>query len=439
MLTLSRFVKFAVFGVLVFTGPLSWAEPKLDLAGVIDSAIENDPWLSQSVRTQEALLEESVSEGALPDPRVTIGAANLPVDTFDTGQDAMTQATIGITQRFPRGDSRQLASEKKSRLAEVQPFRRENRRAQVVETVTHLWLDIWRAQQSIRLIENSRGLFEQLSEVAEAGYTSASAGSRQQDVIRSSLEIIRLDDRLTALHAQLATGRETLGEWIGAERVQTPVSKELPDELLSTPRNWRSETNTEALVRHPSVRIIEQLIDARAVDVDLARQAYKPEWSVSAQYGYRDRAPNGQDRADLFSVGIGFDLPIFTGNRQDRRLNATSARLEAARSERVLKTRELQAKARSAMARIERLDERIGLYRQSLLPQMEEQASAALTAYDNDDGDFSEAVRARIDKLNAQVELIHLKAERAKALASFRYLTAVSSESSSSLLNRSQD
>lgn len=431
-------LKSAIVIALVITYQHAFAASELELKTVVDVAIENDPWLGQSSQMQDALMEESVAEGALPDPRVTIGAANLPVDTFDTGQEGMTQATIGITQRFPRGDSRQLAGEKKARLADVQPFRRENRRAQVVETVTHLWIDLWRSQKSIQLIEDNRGLFEQLSDVAEAGYTSATLGSRQQDIIRSSLELIRLDDRLTALNTQLATNREALGEWIGSDRVQAPVSDQLPAGLLVDPQNWRFETSTDALLRHPSVRITDQLIDARTVDVDLARQAYKPEWSVSAQYGYRERAPGGQDRADLFSVGIGFDLPIFTGNRQDRKLNATSARLEAAKSERVLQTRGLQAKARAAIARIEKLDERIALYRQTLLPQMEEQASAALTAYDNDDGDFSEAVRARIDELNAEVELIELTAERAKALASFRYLTADSSETTS-LQTRSQD
>ncbi len=88
------------------------------------------------------------------------------------------------------------------------------------------------------------------------------------------------------------------------------------------------------------MRATDQLIEAQNVDVDLARQSYKPEWSISAQYGYRDRAPNGEDRADLFSVGIGFDLPpLFTGNRQDRKLNASVALLEAAKTERILQLR----------------------------------------------------------------------------------------------------
>lgn len=431
MSTLPRLMKTAVFGALVLTSLPGWAEPKLDLVRVISTAIENDPWLRQSSQLQAALLEESVAEGALPDPRVTIGAANLPIDTFDTAQEAMTQATIGVTQRIPRGASRQLAGARKEQMAAVQPFRRANRRAQVTETVTELWLEVWRNQQSIRLIENNRGLFEQLADVAEAGYTSAAMGSRQQDVIRASLELTRLEDRLTALQSQLASSREILGEWIGPEQAQLAVSDNVPTELLMPLSGAWAATSQDALIRHPVILATDRLIDAQAIDVELARQAYKPEWSAFAQYGYRDRAPTGQDRADLFTVGVGFDLPIFTGNRQDRRLSASTARLEAAKTERVLQARSLQAKARAALARVERLDDRIALYQNTLLPQMEEQASAALTAYDNDDGDFAEAVRARIAELNSHVELIQMVAERARSLASFRYLTADASDSSS--------
>jgi outer membrane protein TolC len=433
------FTKPVTFCALVLISLPGLAEPELELANAIDMAVADDPWLYQSSLIQEALLEESVAEAAFPDPRLTIGAANLPTDTFDTRQEPITQATIGLTQRIPRGESRQLSRDRKVEMAGVETFRREQRRVQVAETLTVLWLEIWRAQQSIRLIEDNRGLFEQLADVAEAGYTSAAMGSRQQDVIRASLEVTRLEDRLTDLQSQLAAGREALGEWIGAARARLPVSTVLPAELLTGFPLRDVETTADALLGHPSVRVTDQLISAQAIDVDLTRQAYRPEWSVSAQYGYRQRAPNGQGRADLFSVGIGFDLPFFTGNRQDRKLNASTARLEAAKTERILQVRSLQAKARAAIARIQRLDERINLYQQALLPQIKEQANAALTAYNNDDGDFAEAVRARIAELNANVELIQMRAERARNMASFRYLTADSSEMPSFEPTRYQD
>ncbi len=79
------------------------------------------------------------------------------------------------------------------------------------------------------------------------------------------------------------------------------------------------------------------------------------------------------------------------------------------------------------------------LYQQTLLPQAAEQASAALSAYNNDDGDFAEAVRARIAELNAQVDFIQMTAERAKNLANFQYLTSGSSNSPLFTLKNAQD
>lgn len=437
MSTLSRFIKSTALGAAILTGMPAMAEP-LSLDQAVDLAIQNDPWLVKSVQTQDALQAESIAEASLPDPRLKLGAANLPTDTFDTGQEGMTQTTIGVTQRFPRGNTLELASEKKRQLALVEKFRRENRRADVARTVTSLWLDIWSSQESIELIDSNRALFEQLVDVAEAGYASASMGARQQDVIRASLELTRLDDRLTALESILAASQEGLQEWLQTGNGVKNVSSELPATLSQPMAGGWSQTTTDAIRHHPQVRITEQLVETREIDLDLARQAYKPEWSISAQYGYREDAPNGQDRADLFSVAVGFDLPLFTGNRQDRRMNASTSRLEAAKSQRLLQIRALQAQARTALARIDRLDERINLYQQTLLPQMEEQASAALSAYNNDDGDFAEAVRARIAQLNAHVELIQMQAQRAKHLADFRYLTS-KTDNPISLLTHYQD
>ena len=430
--------KAAVIGALLTSLGVS-AEPTLALEDAIDIAIRGDPWSAQSIYLQRALLDESVAAGALPDPRITLGAANLPTDTFDTGQEGMTQATIGVSQRFPRGDSRSLARDKKIQLAESQSFQRENRQKLLVRSVTYLWLELWKAQESIRIIDNNRGLFEQLADVAEAGYTSTMTGSRQQDIIRGSLELTRLDDRLTGLHSQLETAQEELGEWVGADTFRLRVSERVPSNLLAKVVNTPSYTNGNSAITHSSIRATDQLIDAGSIDIELARQAYKPEWTVSAQYGYRDQTPGGQDRADLFSVGIGFDLPFFTGNRQDRTVSAAIARVEAAKSDRMLQVRRLTAEARAAAARINRLDGRIMLYQQTLLPQIAEQANAALSAYNNDDGDFAEAVRARIAELNAQVDFIQMTAERAKNRANFRYLTADTSDSPSFSLKNSQD
>ena len=56
------------------------------------------------------MMEKSVAEGELMDPKLQIGLLNLPTDTFDFDQEPMTQFKVSYIQQFPSGDSRRLPS-----------------------------------------------------------------------------------------------------------------------------------------------------------------------------------------------------------------------------------------------------------------------------------------------------------------------------------------
>ena len=404
----------------------------LTLDEAITLAIDTDPWLTGSQYTQQALTDEATAVATLPDPRMSLMAGNFPVDTFDLNQEAMTQLSVGISQMFPRGDSLSLAQQQKQQLAEQHPLLRLDRRAKVGATVSQLWLEAFKAQESIRLIEQDRALFEQLVDAAKAGYSSALGRARQQDVIRAQLELIRLEDRLTMLRQQQQAAQKRLTEWIGAPAT-VPLAPVLPTQSLSRPlsvptiKQASEHTRYEWIRHHPALRALDQRIDATQTGVDLAKQKYKPEWGLTAQYGYRDSDPMGRDRADLFSVGVTFDLPLFTGNRQDKEVSAAVNRTEAIKTEKYLLGRRLMAELETASVQLARLDERQALYTDQLLPQMAEQAEASLSAYNNDDGDFAEAVRARIAELNTKIDALAIAVDRQKTIAQINYLLAEAS------------
>jgi outer membrane protein TolC len=404
----------------------------LTLDEAITLAIDTDPWLTGSQYTQQALTDEATAVATLPDPRMSLMAGNFPVDTFDLNQEAMTQLSVGISQMFPRGDSLSLAQQQKQQLAELHPLLRLDRRAKVSVTVSQLWLEAFKAQESIRLIEQDRALFEQLVDAAKAGYSSALGRARQQDVIRAQLELIRLEDRLTMLRQQQQAAQKRLTEWIGAPAT-VPLAPVLPTQSLSRPlsvptiKQASEHTRYEWIRHHPALRALDQRIDATQTGVDLAKQKYKPEWGLTAQYGYRDSDPMGRDRADLFSVGVTFDLPLFTGNRQDKEVSAAVNRTEAIKTEKYLLGRRLMAELETASVQLARLDERQALYTDQLLPQMAEQAEASLSAYNNDDGDFAEAVRARIAELNTKIDALAIAVDRQKTIAQINYLLAEAS------------
>ena len=398
----------------------------LTLDEAIAQAIASDPWLNSSRYREEALTNESISASTLPDPKVSLMAANFPTDSFDINQEPMTQLTVGVSQMFPRGDSLELTSRQKQELAAQEPLLRQNRQAKVAATVTQLWLEAYRAQESIRLIEQDRSLFEHLVDATKASYSSALGRARQQDIIRAQLELTRLDDRLTVLRQQLESAQQRLSEWIGGQ-ASLPVERSLPSKFGDEPTLAISQLDNdrwfyEQVNRHPLLLAFDQRIDAMQTEVELAHQKYQPEWGLSAQYGYRDDDPMGRDRADLFSVGVTFDLPLFTGNRQDKEVSAATFRAEALRTDKLLMARKLMSELETIIVQIQRLNERRALYERQLLPQMSEQAEASLTAYNNDDGDFAEAVRARIAELNAKIDFLTIKIDRLKTIAELNYL-----------------
>ena len=166
---------------------------------------------------------------------------------------------------------------------------------------------------------------------------------------------------------------------------------------------------------------LDQKIEASKTAIELARQKYKPEWGINASYGYRDDDPQGNDRSDFLSVGIGIDLPLFTGNRQDKQVESAQSQAAAIKTEKWLLIRKMIADFEKSRTQLSRLNERHKLYNEELLPQMREQAEASLTAYMNDDGDFAEAVRARIAELNALIDSYAIDVTRQETIVRLNY------------------
>ena len=434
-----RALPAAALGAVLLSLPARPASAALTLEGAVAMAQRNDPWLEASSYREDALAAQAVAAGSLPDPTVELGFANLPTDTYDFDQEAMTQFKVGIAQTFPRGDTRALSQQRLDVLAGQFPHQRDERRARLAVDVAVTWLEAYRASRSIGLIEQDRELFEHLVDVAESNYASALGSTRQQDLVRAQLELTQLEDRLAVLHQQLDTARARLGEWLwpggdvgqwqGAARIgttgQPPTLQLQHPEFFTEAGAVPRQRIARLLDGHPAMLSLERKIEAGAVEVQLARQKYRPQWQVNASYGYREGNPgDGPDWPDLFSIGVGFDLPLFTANRQDREVQSAVAGTEALRTEKMLTLRSLVAGFEAERARLLRLDQRRRLYQGRLLREMESQAEASLNAYTNDDGDFAEVVRSRIAELNARIEALDIDIAWLQTIARLNYFFA---------------
>lgn len=410
------------------------ATENLTLEQAISLAQNNDPWLQSNQYRQQAVEAQSISASTYADPMISISAANLPVDSFDFSQEAMTQLKFGVTQALPRGDSLELTQKRLHQLSQEFPLQRQDRKAKVKATVTQLWLDIYQTEQTINLIERDRQLFEQLAETVSLNYSSAMGQTRQQDVIRSQVELTRLDDRLSKLHQELATKKSMLKEWLINDNHLALAHNDfsLPaampklsldhEQVISLKSSNDKQTLIQHLQQHPQVLAFEQKVKASETSIDLAKQKYKTQWSVNASYGLRDDDPMGNSRSDFFSVGVSFDLPIFTSNRQDQEVTASVKEKEAMKADKWLLLRSLLSATINYHGQLNELNKRRSLYKESLLEEMNQQAEATLNAYTNDNGDFTEVMRSRIDELNTKIEALNLEINYLKTVAQLNYL-----------------
>lgn len=419
----------------------------LSLFDAVTMALKNDPWLSGNQYQQRAVEAMSIVAGELPDPQFSIGIANLATDTFDFGQEPMTQLKVGVSQMFPRGDTRTLKQQQLTHLGGQFPYQRQARQLRVAETVAKLWFDAYKAKQSIALIERDRALFEQLVDVALASYSSAMGKTRQQDIIRAQLELTRLDDRLLVLLQDYEANQQRLSRWLSdnssgqytsahmpSANLLSPIAGQMPDIGLIHPSLYTQDNAISLTVLaehfhgHPDIQAIQQKIRASMTGIEVEKQKYQPEWGVNTSYAYRDDDALGKSRADFFSIGLTLDIPLFTENRQDKEVESAVATTEAIKTEKILLLRQLMATFATAKTQLDRLDQRQHLYRSQLLPQMVEQAEASLTAYTNDDGDFAEVVRARIAQLNAKIDVLAIDVERQKTIIGLNALFATNSQ-----------
>lgn len=427
-----RLAVILIFSV-IFQSLMPTQAANLSFRQAVVSAYENDYWLQGSQHRENMFESKSIAAGELPNPKLSLGLLNVPTDTFDFDQEPMTQLKIGVSQQFARGDTLNLKREQLLLKSQQQPIARQQRRADIKLALSQLWLDAYKASETITLIERNRGLFKQLEDIAKADYSSALGKTRQQDIVKSQLELTRFDDRLAIAITTFDHAISRLSEWLPTDET-SKISmasferKKVVENFKWKHKNWyrpgeniNQEEFFTLFSAHPAIRYINSEIEASNKSIDIAKQSYKPQWGINAGYGYRSNADNGNNRADFLSIGVTLDLPLFTSTKQDKQVSAAIKNTQAISTEKLLALRKMVSQFTQTQSKLHNLSQRQDLYKSKLLPQAKEQTDISMTAYTNDDGNLTEVTRARIAELNAEIEMLAINVERLKSIAQWNY------------------
>jgi outer membrane protein TolC len=399
---------------LIMPGP---AIAALDLQQAVAIALQSDPEVNRHLAREKSWQLNAVAENQLPDPKLRLGLSNVPTDSFDLEQEPMTQASIGIEQAFLRGDTLELRQAQAESNASIEQLEARLSRLNLVRDVRLAYLDVYMQVQSAAILKKSRALFKQVREITQSQYSAGRA--RQQDVLRAELELGRLQDREIKTRVREDEARANLAQWLGETAWQA-----LATEFPQAPEFHKITDIDTTLLHHPAVAKETAMITAQQYTVKIAEQQYKPGFSLGLDYRKRfGENPDGSDRSNMLALLASVDLPLFSENRQDKRVAASQEQVNAAHYQRAEAMRKLKRVYQNYSAQLERQRERQTGYLNSLLKSARENTKASLRAYQSGVTEFNTLMRASITELEVMLDALRVDVDVAIAEVQLDYIT----------------
>jgi len=396
----------------------------LTIDAAIAAALRENPGLAEIKARADAMAEIPSQEGTLPDPMVSFTAMSLPVDSFSTSSEDMTQMQFGISQMIPFPGKLALRELAAKYEAEVVAENAGEVRLLLVRDVKTIWWRLFNLDQSLNIVARNKELLRQFIEIAQTKYRVGQG--LQQDVLLAQLELSKLLDMELSL--------------IGARRSEEArlnvLMNQSPDQALTLPREAVDDLPdlagepalyARAEQSRPLLAGQQELIQAANTRVDLARKDYFPDFDVGAAYGLRGGyEPDGMPRSDMASFMVSMNVPIFI----ERKRNRAVAQRKAEWMEQNYRLHDLRnmikAEISMAVADYRRARDQFVLFGTGIIPQARQTVASMLAGYQVNQVDFLNLVNAQITLYDYEISYWRMLSEAKQALA--RIAAAVGEE-----------
>ena len=396
------------------------AEPSLGLADAERVAIERDAVLAQLAAESAGMRRRAVAEGSLMDPRLRVGAVNVPVDDWSLTAEDMTMVEVGVSQEFPSGRTRTLARQRMEQISTASQAAAQDRRRAVQREVRRVWVELAWIAAARELVDGQVAWVEQMRNAARARY--ASGEGRQIDLLQAGLDVAMLREQRLDLDREEAMRRSQLARWLGEEDAARAGPFTLPARAESPPLA-ALEARLEA---HPAQQDYARRIEAAQTGVELAEQATRPGWMLDLSYGFRGGEMDGKPRPDMVTAMVSVDLPFFNGGRTSAEVDAARAEAAGLHEMHTDHQREMRAMLAEAWNEVQRAGGIEKFYETDPVPLADQTVQAALLAYRGNRAMFDDVVEARRVALETGLKRLRIAADRAQAQYQVDYLAGES-------------
>ncbi|QDV23350.1 TolC family protein [Aureliella helgolandensis] len=380
----------------------------------VSLALSGHPKLRAAQQRVAAATNVAPQVSALPDPVFNNTFWPIHDQALQTAGGRVSHQ-FGLSQGVPWPEKRRTRAAIANQEAQMAQAEVDRIEREITEAVRLAYYEVWYATRAIAILEETRELIDDLTQVAEARYRS---GGTQQDVLRAQLEADRLEDQTITLRKQKQQAQADLATLLQQPTTLMPeASEELG--ITNTPEHL-DELLALAEQCSPELRAIAWEIQRDRQKQKLADLQQFPDLQIGLNYSIiSDNSSaispvaNGHDN---IGITLGTTLPIWrdkinAGVREAaHRTSSSTERLEAERDA-------IRGKLRRLVVQADALIQQQDIYKQRIIPRTEDTLKLSIADYRGKRTDFFTLIETYRELLMLETQLARFEATLAGTLA----------------------
>lgn len=395
----------------VQTGSVKPQAPTAQISRTLDvyirHALEHSAELKSAFSSYRATLEKSPQVTALPDPRIRYGLFHR----------------FGIAQAFPWFGTLSLQGNVADAEAKAEAFGFLALKNELAFQVCKTYTELVYLSSALQITGENIELLKSWEQVLQKRFR-AGIGS-YSDLVRIQVELGKLEDRLAEFRDLIHPYEIAFNSLLNRDG-RAPIS--IDENILSDPSikgaaSSVRQITAEFLPRlNPELSMLDALVEARKLDVKLAKKQYFPELMLELELD-----GSADSRKDAIMPMLSLNLPLRRGKYA---AGVREARFQEESVAAMKQSKEYMLQAELAMAQFDLRDSerRIGLFEHTLIPKVQESLDASFAAYKSGKVGFLSLLDAERELLDLSLDLSRARADRFIATTQIYMLTGGYSE-----------
>jgi outer membrane protein len=278
----------------------------------------------------------------------------------------------------------------------------------LIVRVTQAYFDVLASQDSLTFVKAQKTAVSEQLAAAKRNFEVGTSTITDSREAQARFDLVTAQE--IAAENDLRVKRIALDQLVGkAGIVPKPLAlpAKLPELLPADVNMWVSQSEEQ----HPNIKAAELAIEIAKLETEKAQAGLKPTLDATASYNITQNngsaGSNNNNRTNNATIGLAFNLPLYTGNATQNRIKETLQLEDKARNDLEAAKRSIAQATRTAYFGV--------LSGQGQVKALEAAEASSQSALDANKLGYQVGVRINIDVLNSQSQLFQTKRDLAKA------------------------